>query len=472
MKTYEQYKFIVFILLLITTITANASNCNSSLNLNNVLSMVKENHPIIKMAVISNKISESELLSSQGAFDLNLKASAFYNRYNSSSAIGQPQYANMYSTELELLTRYGLLIKSGYNLNDGDIKTPISPTGSDGEYFVSINAPLLRGAGLNSYSLKESLSEYNIQKINNNYRLVALELLLKTIDSYWKWIAAKNKLNIEKKLLELSNFRLEAINSRVKNGDIPAIDLIEIKQEIQTRTSRVIKSERYFQKVSFELSWYLWDEKTKSTLSVLNCNSNDFNSVFINPEKKNINNAKILAMKNRPEIKDLEISIAMTSLESDFAENDLLPRLDLALRTGKQMGNDSINGTVVNGGFKFELPIQRREAKGRLIKYNLEIDRINFEKKSLIQQIFLQVEDSISAINMSVKNLSAIEEEVKLAEKMESGENKKFKLGDSTLFVVNRRERATAEARIKLIDSLYEYYIALGYFKAVTGELI
>lgn len=472
MIAYKLYRFMRLNFFLLLVVNANASICNEPLNLNHVLSIVKKNHPVIKMAVISNKISDSELMSAQGAFDLKLSTSAYYNRYNSSSELAIPQYVNMYSTELELLTRYGLLIKSGYNLNDGDIKTPLSPTGSDGEYFVAINAPLLRGAKLNAFSVQESLSKYNVEKTYNNYRLVALELLLKTVDSYWKWVAAKNKLNIEKKLLELSEFRLQAISNRVKNGDIPAIDIIEVNQEIQTRKSRVIKSERYFQKVSYELSWFLWDEKSESTLSALACDSNDFNLKIISQEDYDIDKAKILAIKNRPEIKNLEISNNIINLEKDFAANDLLPKLDIVLRTGKQTGNDRIDGTVMKGGVEFELPIQRREAKGRVLKNNLEIDKINFEQRNLIQQIFLQVEDAMSAINMSIKNLQAIVEEVEFAEKMENGENKKFKLGDSTLFVVNSRERATAEAKIKLINSLYEYYLALGYLKAVTGELI
>lgn len=465
-------KKIAFVLLIAGYSVTYANSCKYDLTLNKVLSVVKNNHPIIKMAVLSNKISDAELLSSQGTFDLTIRSSAYYNRYNSSSAIGEAQYANMYNAELELLTRYGIKIKSGFDLNDGDIKTPLSVTGQDGQLSVGFDAPLLRGAGLNTFSVKESLSKYNVKKVYNNYRLVSLDLLLETINVYWKWVTAKKKLKIEEDLLKLSEFRHESIQKRVQNGDLPPIDLVEVKQEIQRRKGRVLKANRYYQQISYALSWFLWDDKNNETINVLNCNTNDFKKNMLDKRSFSSKLAKIEALKNRPEVKNLEISKMIAELQKDFAENDLLPRLDLTLRAGKQYGDGSIDNHVIKGGIKFELPLQRREAKGRLSQFNLELNKISYEQKSLIQKIYLQVDDSISAINLSLENLRAVVKEVQLAQKMQEGENKKFELGDSTLFVVNRRERSTAESKLKLIDTLYNYYLALGYYNAVTGNLL
>lgn len=449
-----------------------SSECNTKLTLENVLHSVKNNHPVIRIAMLSNKIANSEVLSSKGAFDINLKSYGFYNRYNSSSDIGQPEYAQMYNTELELLTRYGLLIKSGIDLNKGDIKTPISPTGEDGEYFISLNAPLFRGAGYNTFSVNESLAEYNAKKVKNNLRLVSLELLLKTINTYWKWAASIKKLEIENKLLDLAVFRLKAISKREKNGDLAAIDVVEIKQEIQRRKSRVIKSERTYQKLSYELSWFLWQNNSSETQNILGCSADDFNSNLHNKIKFNLNNGKMMALENRPEIQDFEISRMIAKLEKDFATNDLLPKLDIALKVGTQNGRGSMNGADVKAGLEFDIPLQRRDAKGRVKKFSFELSKINLQEKNMVQKIFLQVDDAISAINQSRKNITIVKEEVNLAEKLENGESKRFSLGDSNLFMVNLRERTSAESKIKLVDIIYEYNLAIAYYKAVTGMLI
>jgi hypothetical protein len=49
----------------------------------------------------------------------------------------------------------------------------------------------------------------------------------------------------------------------------------------------------------------------------------------------------------------------------------------------------------------------------------------------------------------------------RLAKQLETGERKRFAAGDSTLFLVNQRERATAEALGRLIDIQLEYQQAL-----------
>lgn len=466
------YRFTIYLFICAFSFQANAQTCAKDLSLELILDNVKQNHPVIKSTILQNKISDSKLLTTQGAFDLNLKSNAYYNRYNSSTQPGEPQHANMYNTELELLTRYGIEINAGVDLNDGDIKTPYSPTGEKGEYFMSLNTPLFRGAGLNPSSVNEISARYNIEKVYNNYRLVSIELLLKAINSYWLWVTAQNKVKVEKQLLKNAEFRLDAIEKRSKSGDLASIDIIEAKQEIQRRKGRLLKAERDYQQKSYDLSWFLWDQNVQSTTNVLDCKSTDFTVNIFDNKTLNAKDGKLQALKNRPELKDIEISKKIANLEKDFATNDLLPQLDFFVRAGHQLGNDNINGVALKSGFEFELPIQRRDAKGRVIRFDLELNKLNYEQKNIMQRIFLQVDDSISAINMAIKRLSAAVEEVKLAQKMEAGENKRFKLGDSTLFVVNRRERATAEAKYRLIDTMFEYYQALGYYRAVTGSLI
>ena len=60
---------------------------------------------------------------------------------------------------------------------------------------------------------------------------------------------------------------------------------------------------------------------------------------------------------------------------------------------------------------------------------------------------------------------------MKLAKKLEEGEREKFRLGDSTLFLVNSRERSSAEAQMKLIDLKVKYHKAVLIYKAVTAQL-
>jgi outer membrane protein TolC len=60
--------------------------------------------------------------------------------------------------------------------------------------------------------------------------------------------------------------------------------------------------------------------------------------------------------------------------------------------------------------------------------------------------------------------------EVNLARELERGERQKFDLGDSTIFLVNQRERATAEAEIKLVEIETDYQQAIAAYRAATAQ--
>ena len=71
----------------------------------------------------------------------------------------------------------------------------------------------------------------------------------------------------------------------------------------------------------------------------------------------------------------------------------------------------------------------------------------------------------------SVERFRATDAEVVLSRQVEDGERKRFAAGDSTLFLVNQRERATAEALGRLIDNQLEYQQALLALDAASTAL-
>ena len=74
-------------------------------------------------------------------------------------------------------------------------------------------------------------------------------------------------------------------------------------------------------------------------------------------------------------------------------------------------------------------------------------------------------------VNTSYDRHKAALEEWDAAKQMEQGERLSFTEGESTLFLVIQRERATAEARLQVIDALADYNLARVLLQTATGEL-
>jgi outer membrane protein TolC len=101
----------------------------------------------------------------------------------------------------------------------------------------------------------------------------------------------------------------------------------------------------------------------------------------------------------------------------------------------------------------------------------LKLRKLTLDEKAEKLRIQAEVDDTVSAINTSAERFEATALEVKKAKEVEVGERLRFSAGDSTLFLVNQRERTTAEAQMRLVETHVEYLQALAAFKAVTCRI-
>ena len=115
----------------------------------------------------------------------------------------------------------------------------------------------------------------------------------------------------------------------------------------------------------------------------------------------------------------------------------------------------------VKAGINFSVPLGRWDASGRRDTARAKTIKLTQDRELTKRQVLLEVDDAWSAIQAAVDRFRATDAEVLLAKQLETGERKRFAAGDSTLFLVNQRERATAEALGRLIDIQLEYQQAL-----------
>jgi hypothetical protein len=166
------------------------------------------------------------------------------------------------------------------------------------------------------------------------------------------------------------------------------------------------------------------------------------------------------ALAKRPEILAIQIQLRTVSLDETLALNDSRPDLSVVLQPGQDMGRLGI-GDTLKAGINFSVPLGRWDASGRRDTARAKSIKLIQDRELTKRQVLLEVDDAWSAIQAAVDRFHATDAEVTLAKQLEDGERKRFAAGDSTLFLVNQRERATAEALGRLIDIQLEYQQAL-----------
>jgi outer membrane protein TolC len=125
----------------------------------------------------------------------------------------------------------------------------------------------------------------------------------------------------------------------------------------------------------------------------------------------------------------------------------------------------------MKAGISLGLPLRQRTAVGRIQEAELKLEKLSLDLQLERQRVLTEVDDSVSAVRQTYQRYVAAMQELELARRLEQGERERFSLGDSTLFLVNQRERATAEAAVKVIALRAEYEQSLALFRAVTTQL-
>ncbi|MGQ9897700.1 MAG: TolC family protein [Acidobacteriota bacterium] len=439
--------------------------------LERVFQIIEEQHPKLRGSVIERRVATAKRLEKQGAFDPILSISTDYLRYNSASKRGKVSEAFGLGTEVNFLTRSGIKFFAASRLNLGATKSPLSATGDFGTYEFGFKVPLFRDFRINAKSIGERQAFLGESQADIAVIQTRLELFRKAADDYWAWVAAKRRLDVARNLLKLAEIRNDAIRQRAVAGDLPPIDTVEAEQEVQRRQAALAKAERDFQKAQFKLSLSLWlDDVTTQPPPdeglVLDV------SLQLEPTEMTaaeVSDAVALALQRRPELQALAVLKDAVRLDLDLARNQRRPVLDLALVPGRDVGFQGI-GTTLKAGVIFELPLRQRTADGRIAQAQLKLQKLDLEERTLRQQIMTEIYDVASAINTAWQRYLATKRELEAAIVLERGENQRFLLGDSSLFLVNQRERATAEARNKLIDVQAEYEQAIVALRLATMQ--
>lgn len=439
------------------------------LTVQEVLRSVDRSFPLIEAAMQERKLAEGAALQARGEFDLKLKAE------------GETQQLGFYRNEMfkgmleQNTTLFGTTVYGGYRVGRGtygpyDEK---ALTLRGGEWLGGFRTPLgrdrsidQRRAGLATTKLGVDGAEFTIQKER-------LKIYFTALKNYWDWVATGRQLGIARMLLRIAEERNQQIEDQVKLGQLAPIELTDNRRAILQRQSALVAAERNLQAAAIGLSLFFRDAGGNPQLA----DASRLPEAMPDPatlSQEAEQQGAAAAMANRPEIRGLSIKRQQQSVEARLADNQLLPQVDLYFNYSRDLGEGRLSrrGSEVEAGLQFELPAQRRKATGKQIQTEAKLRVIDAELRLARDQVLLDVQDAASAVRAAHDGAGLIARELTAARELEEAERARFDLGDSTQFLVNLRELATAEAAFREVKALADYQKALAAFDAATARLL
>jgi len=181
------------------------------------------------------------------------------------------------------------------------------------------------------------------------------------------------------------------------------------------------------------------------------------------------------AIKNRPEIVDLEERLAKRLLNIKVARNSLLPQLDLTASYGRSQSASTFGktldlaGDVWSAGLVLSVPIGNVAATSALAQAEIEYSRLQEQLAQTKRQIELEVRVTVTKLQKSLQRMETLKVAIDQAKgKLEVGKAQ-FVLGQATNLDITDALQALLNSETDLLTAIVDYNIGLAELEARIG---
>lgn len=448
--------------------SAVPSQAPGALALADVLDSVERSYPLLQAAEQRRVVAAARQLEALGAFDFKVGAKARWKL----DGYYENHFADVYAEQPTGL--WGLSVLSGYRIGRGNFDStydgkPVTNYG--GEARVGVSLPLLQGGAIDPARAKLEKSGLDRALAARDLRAVQVQLAQAATYAYWSWTASGATLRVAEDLLSIAEERQRAIDARVERGDLPSIEALDNRRLVAKRLSERVAAERYLERAALKLSlfWRDVDGRREQPLP------SQLPRVL--PPPSPLDESRLAedlrsAVARRPELAALRLKRRKLEVERRLAENDLLPRLDVAVLASGDFNDEPVRSKgefEVEGALSFSFPVQRRKARGRLAAAEAQLLELSAEGRYKQDAIEVEVLDALSAVRNAYRKLVQIREAARLTSQLAVAERRRFELGSSTILVLNLREKSAAEAAVDVIESTASYWLAVSAYRAAVG---
>lgn len=462
------YKLIFCLLLLQSK--ANAQDSILTLHAEQVLKIVKEFHPVVKLANLDVESSSAEITVARAAFDPVLS------NYISNKTFAGENYYNYFNPNVSIPTWYGIEFFAGIENLSGNRYEPGETIGKTS--YVGVSASLLKNLVLDKRrAYLQQAKLYNGMALLEQ-QLIVNNILMDAMDAYWQWVYAYQNFLIVSRNVEVTNERLELVKKAYVNGERPAIDTLEAFAQLQNFLLQQNETQLVFINAGLSLSTYLWNSTEEPYTLPTNVvpQKGWEREELITNYQVNLQDLLNLAADSHPELKIYDQKLDILNIDRRLKFQELLPKLDVQynlLNKGYYVFNNA-SAVLDNNyqyGVKLEVPMRFSQGRGMYRQAKLKIDQTKITRNQKRQQIEVKVKSYYNEL-LNYRNQIALQSNnYENYKRLVAAEEIKLMNGESSLFLVNSRENKALEAYLKLIELKTKYFKTIYALQWSTGVI-
>ena len=489
-----------------------------SLTLDDAIELALTNNNDIDASRNTAQISDFELLGAQGVYDPLITSENYFESLTNPTASRIGGALNGAVTQRRLFSSAGAsgfspFAGGRYSTDFNLSRTTTSNTNSflNPQFPSSLTfayvQPLLRNRKFDNNRRQIEIAKKNIELTDEQLRQRAIDVVASVERAYWDLVFALREQQVQTETLLQSREQLDSNKRLVAQGVLAPIELVAATSQILVVEQNASIAQEAVTRAENTLKTLIFGERTSPEWSsaIMPVSPAD-----LTPPAIGLDVALAEAMRNRPELAQLDVTAEINRIDQRFFKDQTKPQVDLVGSYTTQGlagtetpaafdsdGNPLVPPVLVGGlfsslgnlgafrypsyrvGVNISLPWGNRIAKANLGRSRVESDRIANTRAQTEQVIEAEVRNALQAVRSTEARLEAAIASRQAAEELYASEERQFRAGTTTFFLVlQRQNELTATrgreilARTNLNKAISDFHRAIGNTLTVNNVTV
>jgi len=510
------------------------------MTLEEAITLALQNNNDIDSSKINVQIAEFNLKGARGVYDPQLIGESYYERRTTpmASTIGGAG-ASGSVTQSDFRTNFGA---SGFSPFAGgsytaDFSSARTTTNNQnallnpqfpGALNLTYVQPLWRGLRFDINRRNIEIAKKNLSLTDAQFRGRAIEIIAQVEQAYWNLVFALRNLQVQIDAVKQARTQLESNQRLVSKGVLAPIDVIAATTQITTFEQSVYTAQEDVTRAENNLKTLMLPDRTSEIWSRP---ITPVSEVSLDPPRVALELAVADALKNRPEITQLQTSAEINKIDERYFRDQTKPQINLVAnytsaglagtaneisRTSNTVNTDllarinqlsaaqNLPPLVINptttvssppenlvGGFfnslggifsqryptyrlgvQIALPFGNRVAEANLGRSLAEGTQLKNTRAQQEQIIEAEVRNSLQALRSTEARLSSALASRQSAEQLYESEQRQFRSGVTTFYLVLQRQTELLAARSRELQAQTDLNKAISEFQRATGTTL
>lgn len=363
----------------------------------------------------------------------------------------------------------------------------------------NLTQPLLRNFGFKINRQEILIARNNLGVSEENLKATLMTTVYNVESAYWNLVYSIENLDVRRQSLKLAQDLLEKNQRSVEVGTLAPIEVLSAQAEVATREADLIQAETQIKsnEDQLKLLLHITGEEDKAVTALVPKDKPTYVAREVNLEE-----ALAAAIANRTELKIAQLGLQNDRLNLSFARNQTLPDLNLSAGfsspgiDGTRLfytNDDPIFGVIDptrtiygdiggalkqtakfqypnwNLGLTLSLPLANVFSRASLAQAKLNLRQSMLDLENQKDEVYLEIKNAVRAVDANYKRILAYTKARELAEQKLAGEEEKFRVGQSTNYIVLTYQRDLATARISELNAIVSYNVSIAALERSMG---